>query len=572
MISALKERCIAALQTRSEWVILTALVILIATLSLAPILRLAMTALTSGGVFNLEPLATLLSRKQTVTATVNTLYISFASTFLALVIGGAAGILTVFTPLRFKQAWIFAFVLPLMIPPQVTALAWVQALSPSSPILNALNIEIGNGTRHPLYSSSGIIILLGLYNAPLVYLTIRATLKKIPAELLEAARGAGAKPLKVLWTIILPLARTGFLAGAALSFVSAIGNFGIQAMLGIPARFPTLMTLIYQKLNSYGTSALGEMAILALFLSLITSIVLMFNSWLSKRSDVRVSGAGLTVDWPLGKWKFPVLFTAWAFHLVVLVLPISALITSSLVRGIGQELTWTTLTFENYYQALFAQASIRNAFLTSFMLTTSATIIIMILSLFLAYFLIWKNGILVRFLQIVSEMTYALPGIVLAVAMILFFLKPIPIINISIYGSAWIILVAYISNFLALCLRPTLGGFAQIDRSMDEAAQISGASFIKRMQTIIGPLIAPSLVAGGVLVFMSALNEIQVSILLISSSTRTIGPMIVFLEEGGSSALASAVGCLIIFAILLMMLIANAFSHKMPKGALPWQS
>lgn len=572
MTIPLKERCIAALQARSEWLILAGLVLLIATLSLAPVLRLAMTALTSNGVFDFERIATLLSHKQTITATINTLYIAFASTILALIIGSAAGIMTVFTPLRFKQAWIFAFVLPLMIPPQVTALAWVQALSPSSPILNFLNIEIGNGTRHPLYSSSGIVLLLGLYNAPLVYLTIRATLKKLPAELLEAARGSGARPLTVLWTIVLPLARTGLLAGAALSFVSAIGNFGIQAMLGIPARFPTLMTLIYQKLNSYGTSALGEMAILALFLSFITSIILMFNSWLSKRSDVRVTGVGQSIVWNLGRWQIPLLIVAWAFHLIVLVLPISALIGSSLVRGIGQELTWATLTFDNYYQALIAQASIRNAFFTSFMLTTSATIIIMVLSLFLAYFLIWKNGIMVRFLQIVSEMTYALPGIVLAVAMILFFLKPIPIINVSIYGSAWIIFAAYISNFLALCLRPTLGGFAQIDRSMDEAAQISGASFLKRMQTVIGPLIAPSLVAGGVLVFMSALNEIQVSILLISSSTRTIGPMIVFLEEGGSSALASAVGCLIVLAIFLMMLTANAFSHKMPKGALPWQN
>lgn len=568
----IKDRFLAALSVRSEWLILAALTLLIATLSLAPVIRLGATALMPDGMLDLERIGSLLMRRQTVTATLNTLYIASLSTMLALIIGTMAGIMTVFTSLRFKQAWVFAFVLPLMIPPQVTALAWVQALSPSSPLLSFFNLAIGNGSRHPLYSASGIIVLLGLYNAPLVYLTLRATLRKIPADLLEAARGSGANPLTVLTTIILPLARTGLLAGGALAFVSAIGNFGIQAMLGIPARFPTLMTLIYQKLNSYGTSALSEMALLALFLSLITSIVLMANSWLSRRSDVRVSGVGQPVIWQLGKWGIPVQFFAWGFHVVTLVLPISALIIASMVSGVGQELNWLTITLDNYYQAVFAQKAIRNAFATSFMLTTAATLVIMVLSLFLAYFLTWKNGFLVRSLQAVSELTYALPGIVLAVAMILFFLRPLPFIGVSIYGSAWIIFFAYISNFLALALRPTLGGFAQIDRALDEAAQISGASFLRRMATIIGPLIAPSLFAGGVLVFMSALNEIQVSILLVSSSTRTIGPMIVFLEEGGSSALASAVGCLIVLAIFVMMLVANAFSHKMPKGALPWQN
>nr|WP_184223973.1 iron ABC transporter permease [Paenochrobactrum gallinarii] len=531
-----------------------------------------MTALMPEGQFSLNWVYSVLAKKQIFTATLNTLYIAVFSTILALVIGSAAGFLTIFTKMRWKQAWIFAFVLPLMIPPQVTALAWVQALSPSSPLLTYLPFSFSGGTKHPLYSSTGIIILLGLYNAPLVYLTLRATLRRIPADLLEAARASGAKPWATMLSVVLPLSRTGLLAGAALAFVSAIGNFGIQAMLGIPARFPTLITIIYQRLNSYGPTALSEMAVLALFLTIIASLCLILNSWLANRSDVRVSGLGQNMVWDLGKWKYPVEIAAWGFHLITLVLPISALIASSLVRGVGQELNFTNLTFENYRQALFAQEAIRNAFITSFNLTLASSVVIMALSLFLAYFLSWQKGLLSRLLQVASELTYALPGIILGVAMILFFLKPIPILNVSIYGSVWIIFAAYISNFLALCLRPALSGFAQVDRSMDEAARVAGAGFITRMRTIIAPLVAPALVAGGILVFMSALNEIQVSILLVSSSTRTIGPMIVFLEEGGSSALAAAVGCLIVMVIFLLMAFISLFSHKLPKGALPWQN
>lgn len=566
------ERRLATLSFRTEWVILALLTLLIASLSIAPVARLAMTALMPEGKLSLSWVYSVLAKKQIFTATLNTLYISVFSTLLALLIGSAAGFLTIFTKMRWKQAWIFAFVLPLMIPPQVTALAWVQALSPTSPLLSYLPFTFSGGTKHPLYSSTGIIILLGLYNAPLVYLTLRATLRRIPADLLEAARASGAKPWATMLSVVLPLSRTGLLAGAALAFVSAIGNFGIQAMLGIPARFPTLITIIYQRLNSYGPTALSEMAVLALFLTIIASLCLILNSWLANRSDVRVSGLGQNMVWDLGKWKYPVEISAWAFHLVTLVLPISALIASSLVRGVGQELNFTNLTFENYRQALFAQEAIRNAFITSFNLTLASSVIIMALSLFLAYFLSWQKGLLSRLLQVASELTYALPGIILGVAMILFFLKPIPILNVSIYGSVWIIFAAYISNFLALCLRPALSGFAQVDRSMDEAARVAGAGFLTRMRTIIAPLVAPALMAGGILVFMSALNEIQVSILLVSSSTRTIGPMIVFLEEGGSSALAAAVGCLIVMIIFLLMAFISLFSHKLPKGALPWQN
>lgn len=565
-------RRFATLSFKAEWVILALLTLLIAGLSIAPVVRLGVTALMPEGKLSLSWVYHILAKKQIFTATLNTLYISILSTLLALIIGSAAGFLTIFTKIRQQQAWVFAFVLPLMIPPQVTALAWVQALSPTSPLLSYLPFSLDDGTKHPLYSSTGIIILLGLYNAPLVYLTLRATLRRIPADLLEAARASGARPLATMLDIVLPLSRTGLLAGAALAFISAIGNFGIQAMLGIPARFPTLITIIYQKLNSYGPTALSEMAVLALFLTIIASICLILNSWLANRHDVRVSGLGQNMVWNLGKWKYPVEIAAWGFHLITLVLPVSALIASSLVHGVGQELNVSNLTFENYRQALFAQEAIRNAFVTSFNLTLASSIVIMILSLFLAYFLSWQKGLLSRCLQVASELTYALPGIILGVAMILFFLKPIPILNISIYGSIWIIFAAYISNFLALCLRPALSGFAQIDRSMDEAAKVAGAGFLTRMRTIIAPLVAPALMAGGILVFMNALNEIQVSILLVSSSTRTIGPMIVFLEEGGSSALAAAVGCLIVMIIFLLMACISLFSHKLPKGALPWQN
>ena len=565
-----ERRQLPAFRIEAETLALVLLVAFVTAMSIAPLARLVLAALAPQGVLDLSHAWDVLARPKVFVAALNSLNVALLSTLFAVVVGAFAAILTVHCNMRFKAAWVFGFVLPLMIPPQVTALAWVQAFSPTSPVLGLLGMALTPGSRHPLFSAWGIILLLGVYNAPLVFLTVRAALHRVPANLSEAARAAGAGRSRVIWTILLPLARSGILAGAAIAFVSAIGNFGIQAMLGIPARFPTLITLIYQTLNGYGPAALSDMALLSLLLALITVSGIALASWLGRRGDLRVESLGRPAEIDLRGAKRWIEAGAWLYLITTLLLPLSALFATSLVKGFGQELTWTTVTLANYASALLRQASIRDAFATSFVLTVTTVLILSVISLFLAYFLSWRRGPVVRVLQMAAELSYVLPGIVLGVAMILFFLKPLPLVGVSIYGTVWIILVAYLSNFLALALRPLLGGFTQIDRSLEDAARIAGAGFLQRMRDIVMPLLAPAMVAGAIIVFMSALNEIQVSILLVSSSARTIGPMIVFLEEGGSSTLAAAVGCLMVFIVLVLMSVASLFSSRLPKGALPW--
>ncbi|WP_336801371.1 ABC transporter permease [Kaistia sp. MMO-174] len=567
-----RERPKRGLSIATETWVLGALGLFVIGLSFAPLLRLAFTAIAPDGWPDASRLGEVLGTRQVLTATVNTLRVALFSTLVSLIGGTLAATLVALTDMRGKSIWVFAFILPLMIPPQVSALAWVQAFSPSSPILGLLGLSLPAGARHPLYSEAGIVLLLGIYNSPLVFLTVRAALRRLPAELVEAGQAAGASQARLLLTIILPLARAGIFAGAALAFVSAIGNFGIQAMLGIPARFPTLITLIYQKLNTVGPSALADMAILSMLLAALTIGGITLAGWLGSRRDVRVDGSARPLTLRLGRWRLPVELFAWLVLVATLVLPLSALVTTSLVRGFGQEVTLATLTLQNYTSALFRQAAIREGFLTSLWLTTTTALVLTAVSILLGYFLTWHRSGFVRVLHLAGELAYALPGIVIGVAMILFFLKPLPFTGFSIYGTVWIILAAYLASYLALSLRSTLGGFAQVDRSLEEAARVAGAGFLRRMRDIVGPLVAPAAAAGAIIVFMSALNEIQSSILLVSSKAKTLGPMVVFLEEGGSSTLAAAVGCLMVAIVLALMLTASALSRFLPRGVLPWQN
>ncbi|TQS72885.1 iron ABC transporter permease [Rhodobacteraceae bacterium] len=547
------------------------LFVFVALLSIVPLARLSYAALVVQGSLDLDRIVDVLAGRRVIEATINTVWISVSATVLATVLGTGAALLVGLSDMRARTVWVFGFVLPLMIPPQVTALAWLQAFSPASPVLGPLGLSLPPGTRHPLYSAGGIVFLLGLYNAPLVFLSVRASIQRLPASLMEAARASGARPAQMLRDIVLPLIRGGILAGAALAFVSAIGNFGIQAMLGIPARVPTLITLIYRQLNSYGPSALNDMALLALVLAGLTVVGMSVTGWLGRRGDQRVDGAAHPPRLPLRGWRWPLGVLAWGYLAVCLVLPLSALLGTALVTGYGQVLSLDTITFDNFTNALFHHQGLRQAFITSLWLTVLSVVVLIPVAVALGYVLTWRRTWIARALRLASEMAYALPGIIIGVAMILFFLRPMPLIGTAAYGTVWVILAAYLSNFLALALRPILGAYGQIDRALDEAAQLTGATLFQRLRDIILPALAPAAMASAILVFMTAINEIQTSVLLVSSRAQTIGPMIIFLEEAGSSTLAAAVGCLMVGLVLLLMGISLIFAKHLPQGVLPWR-
>jgi iron(III) transport system permease protein len=565
----------APFRFNSERLILLLMVLMIGLLSVAPLLRLVWTAIAPTGVPDMARLLRLLASDRVLIASGNTLFIALSSTLISVLLGTAAAWLVALSDLRAKTAWVFVFILPLMIPPQVTALAWLQALAPSSPLAllcASLGLPWFAPGEQPLYSLTGIVLLLGTHNAPLVFLTVRAGLRRLPADLVEAAQVSGASRARVLFTIVLPLARPAIFAGAALTFVAEAGNFGIQAMLGIPARVPTLITLVYQQLNGIGPSALPNTAVYALLIAFITLAGMTASAWLGGRHDVRINGAPRVWQQSLGRGRVVIEGVAWLWMALTLLLPLSALLITALTSGFGQALSWQTLTLENFRAALWGYPAVRHAFLTSLGLTTLTAGVLTVSALFLAYFLSWRRTRLVRGLWLASELTYALPGIVTGVAAMLFFLRPLPIVNVSLYGTVWIILAAYLANFLALVLRPTLAGFAQLEPALDEAARLCGAGFLRRMRDILLPLAAPSALAGSVLVFLTALNEIQVSVLLVTSQTQTIGPTIVFLDEGGSASLAAAVGCLMILIVCMLMALATRLTRRLPHGILPWQA
>jgi iron(III) transport system permease protein len=255
----------------------------------------------------------------------------------------------------------------------------------------------------------------------------------------------------------------------------------------------------------------------------------------------------------------------------VLVLPFFALLASALVPAIGVALTPHTFTLANLQFVLFDYAATRRAFVNSATLSAGAALVLVVLAVPLGYSLVMRRATVLRAMSFTAELPYALPGVVLAIAMILCLLRPLPLIGVSLYSTVWIILVAYLSRFLLLALRPVTNALQQVDPSLDEAARMSGARFARRLATVILPLVAPSAVAGGMMVFLTAFNELTVSALLWSSGAETVGVVLFSLEQGGDSVSAAAVAVIAVVVTLAMMLVANALASRVARGVLPWQ-
>ena len=555
-----------------DYALLAWLVGVVAVLSLLPLARLVLEGIAPGGTPSTAAIARVLASPTTWTATGHSLVTAFGGTLLAVLIGAGVALCVGLTDIRGRNAFVFCFVMPLLIAPQVVALAWLQSFGPSSPLLKMLGAAPAMGSRNPLYSAWGIILVLGVQYAPLVFLTLRAALRTLPQELIEAALAGGAPPRRVLRTIVLPLMTPPLLAGIALSFVSCLGNFGIPALLGIPGNYVVLPTLIYQRLAGLGPGVLSEVAVLSMLIGAIAVVGIAAQESLLRRRDFRISAATVTArPFELRRLRLPAEIALWTLIGLVLVLPLCALVLSSLVPAVGVTLSAATATLDNFRFVLFDHAAARRAFVNSFGLSATAAVVIVALAIPLAYFLVWRRSRMLRAVNLVTEIPYAVPGVVLAIAAILLFLKPLPIVGVTLYNTVWIILFCYLARFLVLGLRPVIAGYHQLDRTLEEASQIAGARLPRRLRTVIVPLVAPTAAAGALLIFLTAFNELTLSALLWSSGSETLGVVFFSFQQGGDSTYAAALGVLTVIVSVALMLSTLLAAKRLPQGVLPWR-
>ena len=539
--------------------------------ALAPLLRLVETALWPAGAFDPGAALAQMSRRAATRALLNSLESSLIGAAGAVALGAAMALLLALADAPGRRVIAFLFVLSTMMAPQVVALAFLSMTGPASPLLGALGVAPEPGSPNPLLGRRGVIALLALHHAPLVFVTVRAGLRHLPRDLLEAARAAGATAPRIVWDVVAPLMRPYLAAAAALVFVACVGNFGIPAMLGMGHGYQTLPTLIYQTLASNGPQVLAEVAALSLAVAGLAAFGLGLAALVSRETAPLRRGDSAQAFFRLRRGRLPVAVFLWLVVLIALIAPLAALVAASLSPAYGVALSFDTITLENFVEVVARQDVTARALRNSFLYAGSAALALGLAATPVAHFLARRRGALPVVALTLVELPYALPGVTLAIAEILAFLKPLPVIEVSLYATAWIIVVAYLARFAILALRAPMAAIRLIPVDLEEAAQAAGAGSARRLRDIVAPLAAPASVAGALLVFLTAFNELTVSALLWSAGTETMGVVLYNLEDGGFATLAAAVGVISTLVVALVMLALDRLGRRAPEGVIPWR-
>lgn len=557
----------------AEALLLAALGLYVLGLCVWPLLRLLGTVFADGLPEGLAFIGQVWSGRAARVATLNTLEASLWATALSVGLGTGMAFMVSLSDLRGRMVLVFLLILPLLIPPQVSALAWLNLIGPQSPLWGLPWLEGFRPLRNPLLGREGVVLVMGLEHAPIVFLAVRAGLRALPADLIDAARGAGAGPMGAVGRVVLPLMLPSIAAGAALAFVSAIGNFGVPALLGIPGRYPMLSTLIYQRLSGFGPTALPEVAALALILALMAMAGIALQGVMLRRFAVATDRTlGRHRGFALGRWFWPAHVTVWGLMLVISVLPLLALVGAALVPAVGVRLSADSVTLHNIFHVVSGLGASQRAFANSLLLATLTAAMTMAAAVPLAWLMLTRRSVVARGLNLAADAPYVLPGIVLSIAFILTFLPPLPVLGISLYNTLWILLLAYLARFFALALRPVIAALSQIDPALEEAARSAGARGLRRLVSIVLPMLAPAIGAGAILVFLGAFSELTVSALLWSRGNETVGVVIFSLYDEGNTTAASAVAVWVLGIVLMLAGLVSMVARRLPEGVLPWQT
>jgi len=531
-----------------------------------PLLWLVLAAFGVPKDFQLGYLVRVYTRAQNIAPLVNTLVLALGTGIFSVVLGVPLAWATARTDMPLRRFVRALVALSYITPPYLTALAYIILMGPDAGYFNRALRPIFGFESGPLnvFSMGGIIFVIGLHVFAYTYFMTYGALRAVDASFEEAAQILGARRWYVARRINLPLVAPAITGGALLAAVDSMALFGPQAFLGLPANITFLPTRIYGVLGAY-PPRWEEASALSLALVLLTVCGLTIQrGYLDRRSFVTIGGRGVrTQRTRLGAWKWPLLAFCLAVVFLSALAPIGVLTIAAFSKSWTEPLVWSNVTLANFQTALFDDQVAVRGILNSFRLATAAAALAVIIGACVAYIDLRTKVRGRRVLDYLAILPLGLPGTVMAVGVLLAFIRP----PFAIYGTIWILLVAYVARFVPLATRSANATLRQIDPSLEEAGRITGASWLRTMRLILLPLGRPGLIVAFLLVFIPALSELSATILLYTAGTETIAVAIFRLNDLGRLEVVAALAVFTIAVILVVSLLLNRLSGESQAAA-----
>jgi len=474
----------------------------------------------------------------------HTLWISVGGTLLGVFLGvSMAWIVT-----RTDTPWISKLEIPMIVPfflsPFIGALAWTGLASADYGLINGWLEAIIGFRPFEIFSPWGMIWVMGLYYSPYAFLIVSGNLRNMDPTLEEAALSSGANKFQTMMRITLPLMAPGIMASAILIFVAAAEQFGIPSVLGLNQRWFVLTTRIFYLLQEYPQDYSMAATVAMVMLFFTGGMVFFRNRIIKQREFVTVGGKSFRPHViPLGKWRYLTLSYLLGYIMLAVVLPFGTFIAISFFRFWSIHPKLKYLTLENWQYILFEYPSTWVAIKNSLFLSIVGAALAVLISAVIAWVVVRTKAFGKDILDAVATLPVAVPGLILGVAYMWAWIKsPIPI-----YGTIWILMVAYVSRFIPYSLRSVESTLRQIDKGLEESANISGASWIRTFWSVSLPLLKPGLVAGFILLFVTFVRELSCSILLYSSGSEVLSVTMFDLWHDGMFPNLAAIGTMQLF-------------------------
>ena len=556
----------ARLRVVAGWLWSGALFAVLTFLVLYPVAMLLLGALTNTnpvvdgfGVFDLslDNFVSVLGNANVHHALANSLIACTGGTALAVAIGLAFSWIVVRTNTPWKGFIGAASLVPLFVPPLVAGVAWSILGSPKSGLLNTMMKWIGLDWRIDLYSMAGLIVVFGMYYAPYVYMFTASALRNMDPSLEEAAEIAGVGPVRTLFTVTFPLVAPAIISGMLLSFIVMLGIYGIPAVLGAPANISVLTTYIF-KLTNWSPPLYSTAAAVAIILMVVTgALVLLQQRVLAGRSFITVAGKAFRARaLDLGPWRWLTLVLALLYLVIVVVLPTLALIVAAFRRFLFIPDAASLFDMRHYSLVHFESIFDNPLTIRSIWNTMEVGLVTAVLGGLLAFaigYTVHRGSVPGRrAIDLIATLPVAIPGLVIGVAYLWAWIG----LPGGLYGTIWILALAFIARFMPDTMKALSTSFLQIHRELEEAAWICGKGRLETIRSIVLPLARPGTIAAMTLLFILAIRELGSSLFLYTSETTVMAVLLLDYYEGGNIGKTAAFS--LVQTVLLAVLIGFA--------------
>ena len=545
-----------------KWIVILVVVAFLVIFEVIPLSYLLIRSLFPKGSFSLDSFKRVYTYYLNWTALINTVIISGLTTLFGVILAFPLAFLVGRTDMYGKKFFRTLFVTTYMVPPYVGAMAWLRLLNPNAGVLNKFLMQIFNLPKAPfnIYTVGGIVWVLTCFYYPYAFITISRAMEKMDPSLEEASKISGASPIKTLMTITIPMMTPSIIAAGLLVFVASASAFGIPSIIGAPGQIYTVTTRIIDFVHIGSEEGLNDAMVLAVFLMAIANIVLYVTTFvIGKRQYITMSGKSTRPNIvELGKWRMPITVIISIFSFFVVILPFVTVALTSFTVNMGKPIGLSNMSM-SAWNKVFSRASILSSTKNSIIAGLAAAFFGIVISCIMAYLLQRTNVKGKRIPDFLITLGSGTPSVTIALALIISMSGKF---KINIYNTLTIMIIAYMIKYMLMGMRTVVSAMSQVHPSLEEAAQISGANWLRMLKDVTVPLIGASIVAGFFLIFMPSFYELTMSTLLYSSNTKTIGYELYIYQTYHSQQVASALAT----AILLFVIIINYLLNKLTKG------